>query len=544
MPLIETLDYEKTAALLPKLSDSENAAVLFLESENYYQKGKQYVGPPAAMDDLEGQRYIEQSFVPLAKLGELTRRYVAGAVGQEPAFETVDEKPITEGAAQGEAAKPSQAKQLADSSVGAWWDNERMAETLEVFTSRLVSSNRAYFHYGVPPGFVRDFTDAAGSVVSAINAADFQDALELIYCEVPDAGTAFVYTDSSIRQKYGIYSYAEPDPADSTKTIKCIEVSWCPTRDADGNKIEPVLTQVRILKDDKSAPQSFVLDTGGVPLVVEAKFHPLVFSPVASDANIRLNNVINSDCTMVKINTDVAGFPEKNHVDIATPVIDTGRKDDSGKPIYEDADAMTGPRTAPFHMSVVDESKDDKGSVTRSARGGTIIYRNPVSSDPLLEVIRFFLRELYTAANQAHVLEALSPDSSGVARIEARADFARALLKIARKVEGSLRDVLRGVRCLAAYVAQEQLEEMKALRDNVTCHPNSGPLSPDEKRLILEEVAAEVISRKLAMTMLGVEDLDAELNKIQEERNLRDFGERNPTAAGTIVVGTIDKAVA
>jgi hypothetical protein len=533
MPFDPTiLDYANAIKMLPVQDDLEKAAFVFLESEDYFQSGKQYIGPQAATGDTEGKKYIEQSFVALAKLGELARRYVSGAVGQEPSFETVDDVVVAVGIPAPNEVEPkaSEAKSAADMALGAWWDAEKMAETTELFTARLCSMLSAYFHYGVPPGLVRDVEGTDGAIQSAIQADGFEDALNLIYCESPKPGTATIYTDPETREKYGMYSYSEQKKVGTeTKTINCLEISWCPRRDETGAKVpdENLLTRVLILKSDDSAPQQFALETGGVPLVVGATFHPLVFAALASKCNISLNNAINAVSTMVKINADVAGFPEKNHLDIDPPVINTGRIDEeTGVTIYEDVEVVTGPRTAPFHMSVVDESNNEQGRVVKSARSGTIIYRAPVSSEPLLEVIRFYMRALYESANQAHVLELLSPDSSGVARVEARADFARALLKIARKVEGSLREVFRGVRCLAAYVGNDaRLEQFKSLRDNVTCHPNSGPLTPDEKRLILEMVAAEVISRELAMVMMGVEDVEAEMQKIQNERNLRDFGE-------------------
>lgn len=516
MLIPETLDYAAATKLLPTLTPLEIAATAFLENEDYFQNGTQYIGPQAAPGDPVGKQYIEQSFVALAKLGELTRRYVAGTVGQEPSFEVIEPDTAPD-------AKPSELKAEVDSAMGAWFDNELVAETTELFAGRLCATLGAYYHFGVPPGLLQNATMDDGSVQTIVQANDFADALDFIYCEAPATGTAATYTDADTRQEYGVYSYSETI---GTKVVKCLEVSWCAKRDENGEPLPVPLTHVLILKDDKSAPRQFTIDTGGVPLVVGATFHPLVFAALASRCNISLNNAINAVCTMVKINADVAGFPEKNHVDIYPPTEDSGRKDDTGKPIEIAVDAVTGPRTAPFHMSVVDESVNQDNQVVSSARSGTIIYRPPVSSGPLLEVARFYLRALYESANQAHVLEVLSPDSSGVARVEARADFARALLKIARKVEGAQRDLLRGVRCFAAYLGNDpRLEAMKAMRDNVTAHPHSGPLTADEKRLVLEMVAAEVISHELAATMLGIEDVAAELAKIAAERNLRDFGE-------------------
>lgn len=528
----ESLDYANAVKLMPVQTPLEKAAVAFLEKEDYYQDGAQYVGPPAAVGDTDGQKYIEQSFVALAKLGELARRYVAGTVGQEPGFETVDPVIAYETNEAGEEVeRASEIKQIADTVLGEWFDREKMSETLELFTARLCSVLSGYFHYGVPPGYVQDVQDTDGNILTGLQLGSFEEAAELIYCESPAPGTAFIYTDPSTRQEYGIYSYSEEyGEGTEKKTRQCLEISWCPTRDEAGKKLDVVLTQVLILKNDNSAPQQFTLDTGGIPLVVGASFHPLVFAALVSKANIGLNNVINSISTMVKINADVAGFPQETHTDIEPPVEDTGKKDEAGQPVYEDAEVVTGPRAAPFYMSVVDETVDAQGRIVRTARSGNVQWREPVSSAPLLEVLRFFIRALYESANQAHVLELLSPDSSGIARVEARADFARALLKIARKVEGTLRDLFRGVRCLAAYLGNDsRLEQFKELRDNVTAHPNSGPLTPDEKRLIKELVDSELLSHELGMTMLGVEDVEANKDQLAKERYERDFGE--PRAA-------------
>ena len=506
----DTLDYNGARKFIPPVNGTDKGALFerdllaLVEANDFWQDSRRYCGPLPRPGDVAGMLLLRRSFAPILKIRECLRRHVRGVIGREPLFEFV---PATENQTLADEANAIQ---------GGVWDEEGEHKIAISAAQRLCGTGRVFVRFDVPPGMVEEITDPeTGETVSGVRAESWQEAYAKTYIEIAPRGTAHVYTDPETREKTAFYSYTEEHER-GAKT-HCVQVSWL-----DSNK----MTQVRILRAN-GANDAWELDTGGVLLVVEANTNALVTPDL-----LRLQDIVCSISTMVKINSDVAGFPQLDAIDMAPPVreVSAPTTENPNATRREGVPIQHGPRTvrAWYSEFVTDEKgnpvRDDKGAL--QMRRGALQYREPVSSEPLRSDIEFFTTEIYSAFNQRHIQARTSANASGEMLVEMRSDYADSLLETKPDLEKLLRLLKKARLCLAAYLAGDNaaLETFKAGRVRVDLQLNAGPLSAAERAEVLKRLDAGLLSNETAMLLLGTEDVDAELEKIRAQQQ-RDAGD-------------------
>jgi hypothetical protein len=120
-------------------------------------------------------------------------------------------------------------------------------------------------------------------------------------------------------------------------------------------------------------------------------------------------------------------------------------------------------------------------------------------------------------ANQLHFLTSGESSISGESRKQARDAFEKDLRVTAGKVNAAARWVLEAVLALGTYL-MSQPSRFDGLRAYVEAKVDSGPISADEMRMAREMVDAQLWSRERGMSYTGVEDVDAEMTRINIER--------------------------
>jgi hypothetical protein len=142
---------------------------------------------------------------------------------------------------------------------------------------------------------------------------------------------------------------------------------------------------------------------------------------------------------------------------------------------------------------------------------------DPVSPDTFTATQAALYARILGEMDQIHALISGDATASGESRIQARAQFLASLRPTAAAVEGALRAILDAALAWAA-AAVGQGGRFALIRADVTCQIDAGPLTSDERRLIIEQQAAGLLSEETAMGLLGVDDVDAERAKIAAER--------------------------
>ena len=363
-----------------------------------------------------------------------------------------------------------------------------------MFARQLLSTGRAALRFYVPQSLL----DAQGRV----KVEDWAEALDLIWLEVPVAASASVARDKRM-QPASLFSYSDiaTEGEQKGKEVARIEVTF----------LEGEGTVVRILEEEKVVDE-VTHDCAG-ELFVDEALCPALITP-AVQRNQNALNVIN---TMLLHNGNLAGFRERNYFNATPP---TKRVADVSAPggYREERDAVrVGPRAANFLNGLV--LKDRQGNETVVTP--SMLITDPVSPEPLIQALEKFEENILGSVSQKHVLISGDATASAVSRIQARHEHVSRLLTTAIAIEGVTRSRMRGIVAFALTLAQEskKLEAFKKLRAYVKCQLDAGPITPDERRAILEEYEAGMRSLESTQILLGIEDVDGELQKLQRERD-------------------------
>jgi hypothetical protein len=119
---------------------------------------------------------------------------------------------------------------------------------------------------------------------------------------------------------------------------------------------------------------------------------------------------------------------------------------------------------------------------------------------------------------------------SGISREQARADFGTSLGPLKTSMDDAGRWLIEVVLALAAHLMQRP-DLFANYRVDFNCVINTGPLSPEEQQEIRENYAAKLISRETAISKLGIDDVQAEIDKIDAERQTANEDEQTNASA-------------
>lgn len=508
-----SLDFKKASSYLPKVPAIRGSRIQFerdilalIEANDFWQEARRYVGPLPAPGDgfLAGMELLRKSFAPILKLREVLHRHRRGVIGREPQFEVVLPDIASKKERRNSESEGQTLADEADKLQGDVWDDRGEHDVWKAAAARLLATGSVYLRYDVPPGLIVTDGEEMG-----VEASDLTGAYEQIWMELCAPGAASLHLDRHTMKTTAFFSYLEED--EKGKKTKCIQISW-----VDKEKI----TQVRVLRE-KGVSDSWQVDTGGTPLVVEAHTPPLLTPDL-----LQLQDIVCSIGTQIKTNSDIAGHPEKTAIDVAPPTVEvaapTPENPDAKKRVV--AALPSGARQMPFLYSYI--AKDETGKPIIGADGkpivrqGSLHYREPVSSQPLRDDADYFIQEIYTAVNQRHIQERKSANASADMLVEMRADYADSLLETKPPLEKALRRTMHARLCMAAFLSGETeiLEQFKKGRVRVDLNLNAGPLSKEEHDLILRRYESGLLSQQTTMVLLGTEDVAAELDQLKEEK--------------------------
>jgi len=254
------------------------------------------------------------------------------------------------------------------------------------------------------------------------------------------------------------------------------------------------------------------LNLGGRWLVSFLQSRSLITPHVMS-----LQNGVNRALTMMGRNSVLAGFLERTFLNAQAPgnwIEDpiTGES----RFVPDPAGLASGGGIDTFVSGIPQLSSD---GLSQTLSLPELYVREPVSPNTFLDEIEGYRTLIYNQFSQGHMVNGSRAAQSGLSRIESRQDFARKLLRPKRSIEAAMANTLTVVCRLLGY------PEFQAV---VTLNLNTGRLTADEQRAIIERYEKKLLSRSTAMALLGnISDPDAELQLILAEEQAG-LEERSP----------------
>lgn len=490
---IETLlqQGDTLASLIPKIEKDVATNRAFVAGD-HWQNATQWIGPPVPADMLNAAKTLDniaKDFTPVPLIGDSVERHVQGVCGKEPAFHfTLKDAPeVVPDALQNDIDD-------LDALAGNWWDTRNGHEVIQDFTRELLQSNRATLRLFVPPD--RLARDDSGA--TTLIAATMEDALDLIYVDVPEPDAGAVYLDRNSMQTLSLYQYRRDETdiiSHETAPRDYLEITYL----ADNNQ-----TVLRLLRAGEVIyEQSF--DCDGELWMHEANRAPFITEPAR-----RLQNAINLLNSMLPRNGKYAGNRGRHAIGLKQPA---KKNPATGQDEKIPPSLGAGKFMLWNHAEYIDENRQIKTAP------GSLVFEEPVDSGPIRADIEHLTLKLLETFNQSHILLSGDGASSAVALVQKRAAFAQSLLQTKPKVEGAARWLVKTVLALAAHLAGDtaRLNLLKQLRVNANCKADSGPLSPDERRVIIEQYQGGLLDEETTMVLLGVEDIDAVVEKMKSD---------------------------
>lgn len=485
----DTLTREQALQLLADQRIGGSGAALKANADYYagdhWQNGAGWTGPRPAVTDTDALTVladIRKAFVSKNVVKEIVNRHSDGVLGREPNWALTPRRPL----ADDEAPTPEEQVLIdeAEAALTAWWDaREALMVVQEALLRALRADGRAFLRVYVPPGDL----DEQGQVP----VGTLSESLERIWLHAPETGQAAMKTDQRTMQRAGVYAYEEDH-------IQQIELTYVDEVDQ---------TVVRILRGgEDAASEQVALPIGGRLILYELRVDPLVTEQVRQNQAL-----LNMARTMMGRNVVLAGFLERIILNGQMP----GRYEEdtaTGLKRFIPAPFRVGAGTTNFIAGTAYTDEDGKTHVASPS----VVYRDPVPVTTFEDTEQSAYRAILEEAHQLHALISGDAVASGESRKQARADFETSLQQSASRVQAAGRWLIETVLSMSAFFSG-QPGRYDSLRAVFEVRIDAGPLSADELREISDRVDKKLLSRETAMSLQGVEDTDAEMQRIESE---------------------------
>ena len=266
----------------------------------------------------------------------------------------------------------------------------------------------------------------------------------------------------------------------------------------------------------KETIEQIVLNLGGGFSIVEMQREPLI-----TDTIKRAQNGINYALTMLIRNIGYSGFLRELILNGQPPgewVED--RSQPNGQKFVPNAEGFeTSPGITNFVMGA--PTYDAGGNIT-GYTSPNVNVRQPIDPSMFLETVQAEIKIIYESMGQGHIL-ATDSQLSGVSRVQLRQDFVTAIGEDALAISGALAEIYKS--------ALLMLDPESANLDLVVkCQLSVSQPTPEEMREIRANYQAGLLSRSTAMSLMGIDNPDAEAELISEENESKNTDQNNDVA--------------
>jgi hypothetical protein len=472
---------------------------------DHWQNGAGWIGPHPAQTDDGAQDLMDEialHFTSKNVVREVVDRHTLGVVGRAWQWGWTVRRDLKN------TEKPTTAEQaLIDEATAltrAWIKARKVPSMVRNAVVTLLLAERASTRLQIPAGLSVQAEDGS----TRVTAASIEEALGKIYVEHDKPEVSAVVNDPDTRLECGVWLFEqELDAGEGDDTQPdVVEFAGLTFLDETGQ------TVIRITPKEADAEKGAeevegVLDLGGrIPM------HEMRRSALVSTQVQQQQRALNLAETMIPRNSVTAGFLERTILDGQAPAVK--ELDDEGnwtgrwiqKPFF------VGAGVTNFIAAVEHEAEDGKVTVGSPS----MVYRDPIKPDGVIAASDKHYKAILDEVAQLHVIMNGDSDPSGKSRIEARAEYVKSLLLTQPEAESLISFVIETSMAMAETIAGKTGRYTSQLRAQATCRLDIGPLSADE-RTAIEKSIGVTISRETAMLLLGVEDVDAEIARINAD---------------------------
>lgn len=485
----------------------------------HWQEGAAWVGPwpivpegaTAAQAKAVHQMHVEirRGQVTVNAIKECVDREATGTVGIEPRWSftadgldapvpadaTAEQRTALEAERQRVQARIDRANSLATS----WWDRVGAHERLTELATKLLygaapdalASLRLY----VPAAMLEDERGDNGATTGrkVLKVASVEDALAKIHLEVLDGDEGRVVEDPDTLAEIGI----KPTQRGEERVA---EVTY----------LDPASNRTVIQTIRATARPGTTLDLGGRLTMITVSRAAFVTEQVRQN-----QRALNFAAFVIRRNNETAGFLQDTILNAHIPGHYEGEGD---KRRYVADPIERGPLALNAFRGF--ELKDGEGRTT-GLTSPSIDHREPIDPTPSIKAKGEHYADILGACSQRHVLMSGDAVASGESRIQARGEHVKSLRLTQAPVQRAGRWMLETVLLFADALANggNKTALLDGLRAIFSCYLDAGPVSSAERAENLSEMQEGALSRTTAIERNGVVDVDAELQRIDADRN-------------------------
>lgn len=539
-------DYNKALTeLSARQKDGDASTLRYVVEHDNWQDGDGWSGPSFEGSDSKTAAVLkkgtERDFTPKGTSASVVRRHRRGVVGREPGWmvgvrrtlgkvtgedgETVDETPTTQ---EQTAIKDAQELLL------EWWNFHRGLKQFRQCVTYFKAVGRACLRIYWAPADLQ--TDAAGKLRMPV--LPFKEALKKIYLLAPKPEEATVILDTWSMKRVGVYTFTDKDDRpviglcylddDGKTVVKTLREGSSLTEQAPG-LVQRMREAVTGGKPDAS------LALNGNLTLFEMEDDPLITEPVK-----RQQRLEDKAWSMLSHNMDEAGFREEVYLN-AQPPGETVWVDDPDNPgtkieVFKKggraAELPKGPGAVKFVRGIAITDVDEStGKRTTRLTTPTRDVTEPVQVDSYIKTASAARQNILGDTDQLHVEIAGDATANGVSRQQARDDYEKSLDETGSEVDYVGSSVLETFLSLVAIFAGKP-GYFDGLRVSFLTRIDPGPLSPEDRRINIEEKNEGIKSEEEAMQYAGVTDPDAMKAKIIEEKQAKIKADTVPASSG------------
>ena len=380
----------------------------------------------------------------------------------------------------------------------------------------------------------RDSLEPTGRQI--LPASTMEECLDRIYVHTPDPNQTRMWTWKDSQEQIGLFHDVDRDEFTliGTATSQHDGYAEMTYLDDDGNTI------LRIVSQDQEKEGRAVLDLGGRLTMHEVRRPILITDQIRS-----MQKSLNMAMTMMSRNVVLGGFVERTLLNGQLP----GRWDKEKQPDGTEKEVF---KAEPIQLGAASmnqfagieyvQSRNADGSVTKAVTDPQMVYRDPVPVQTFKDTKEILYAAMLEECHQLHYLLSDKATTSGEARKQAVQAFIMDLDKTITAINRLYAWMIDTVLRMAAFFADAD-GYMDGLKVDARSTIDVGRLGPDDLRIVSELVEREHLSLETGLTWMGVADTQAEMERIEREKETRaaeqpDLGELD-TEINDILAGRI-----
>ena len=449
------------------------------------------------------QKLIEEMFESKNVVKEVTNRFIDGLLDNEPRLQVMADQG-TDREAELSDARQEDAGTIS-SRLSTWADSKKLVDEVEKAIRFSLFGDRAYLRPYIPPGRRNEQNTLDGP---------WEEVFAHFFVVAVRPTDAVIYKHPDTHRELSIYHYKPEDLNDTTDPgrtddVERVELSWVDPQTGE--------TALRILHEGEDpssmdeetlSQQQMRVDLGGNLMLQEVEIERLITEQVRSS-----QKSLNMTKTMMSHNEVASGFSEQIFLNAQPP--GEYKEQEDGSRTFVPNEMKRGPLRSHFIQGST--TTDEMGQ--EQLASPSVVMDEPDDPDVYVKGKRSKRMDILDEVSQSFV--EMKGEQSGRSRLIARHEFTKTLQKAVRPTKRLLQKTVENILSLAETFGGSPVSLNDDLRVTVEVFPDSGPLTPEEMSALSNMTETGLMSMQTALSRAGINDIEAEMQRIEEESDDR-----------------------